>query len=86
MKRSVMGLLAGLLLAISFAAFAGPGAIEGVEKQPMNVSAIAMFMVFVLATLGITKWSAPNWLTEERGRFPFDQDHSRLAMAMPDSK
>ena len=58
MKRSMMALLAGSLLAVSFAAFAGPGAIEGVEKQPMNVSAIAMFMVFVLATLGITKWAA----------------------------
>jgi cation/acetate symporter len=38
--------------------FAAPGAIEGVQKQPINVSAIAMFMVFVLATLGITKWAA----------------------------
>ncbi|WP_412478197.1 cation acetate symporter [Azonexus sp. IMCC34839] len=58
MKRSFIALLAGSLLAISFAAIAGPGAIEGVEKQPVNVSAIAMFLVFVIATLGITKWAA----------------------------
>ena len=54
MKRSISALVAGSLLAISFAVFAGPGAIEGVEKQPINVSAIAMFMIFVIATLGIT--------------------------------
>ncbi|MDD3327948.1 MAG: cation acetate symporter [Zoogloea sp.] len=58
MKRSITALIAGSLLAASFAAFAGPGAIEGVEKQPVNVSAIAMFLVFVVATLGITKWAA----------------------------
>ena len=58
MKRSITALIAGALLAASFAAFAGPGAIEGVEKQPVNVSAIAMFLVFVVATLGITKWAA----------------------------
>ena len=58
MKRSITALIAGTLLAASFAALAGPGAIEGVEKQPVNVSAIAMFLVFVLAALGITKWAA----------------------------
>ena len=58
MKRSITALVAGTLLAISFTALAGPGAIEGVEKQPVNVSAIAMFLVFVIATLGITKWAA----------------------------
>ncbi|MEY2631535.1 MAG: hypothetical protein RIR00_189 [Pseudomonadota bacterium] len=58
MKRSLSALLAGCLLAVSLYAVAGPGGIEGVEKQPVNASAIAMFMVFVLATLGITKWAA----------------------------
>ncbi|MCK6388505.1 MAG: cation acetate symporter [Zoogloea sp.] len=58
MKRSITALVAGTLLAASFAALAGPGAIEGVEKQPVNISAIAMFLVFVVATLGITKWAA----------------------------
>ena len=58
MKRSLSALLLGSLLAVSLTAFAGPGGIEGVEKQPINPSAIAMFMIFVLATLGITKWAA----------------------------
>ena len=58
MKRSLTAILAGSLLALSFAVFAAPGAIEGVQKQPINISAIAMFLVFVLATLGITKWAA----------------------------
>lgn len=35
------------------------GAIEGtVEKQPLNLSAIVMFLIFVSATLYITKWAA----------------------------
>ena len=58
MKRSLTALIAGSLLAVSFAVFAAGGAIEGVEKQPVNFSAIAMFMIFVIATLGITKWAA----------------------------
>ena len=58
MKRSLFALITGCLLAVSFTVFAGPGAIEGVQKQPVNVSAIAMFLIFVLATLGITKWAA----------------------------
>lgn len=58
MKRSITALTLGTMLAISLTAFAAGGAIEGVEKQPINVSAIAMFMVFVLATLGITYWAS----------------------------
>jgi cation/acetate symporter len=57
MKRSFTALVAGSLLAVSLR-FCRWGAIEGVEKQPVNISAIAMFLVFVLATLGITKWAA----------------------------
>ena len=45
MKRSLTALIAGSLLAVSFAVFAAGGAIEGVEKQPVNFSAIAMFMI-----------------------------------------
>jgi len=56
MKRSLIALVAGCLIA--FAAVAAPGALEGVQKQPINVSAIAMFMVFVLCTLGITYWAS----------------------------
>jgi cation/acetate symporter len=29
-----------------------------VEKQPLNMSAISMFLIFVVATLGITYWAA----------------------------
>jgi len=58
MKRSFTALIAGSLLAVSLTAIAAGGAIEGVEKQPINVSAIAMFLVFVLATLGITYWAS----------------------------
>ena len=40
-------------LVLAAAASDGP-----VEKQPVNISAIAMFVVFVLLTLGITYWAA----------------------------
>ncbi|MEM5388556.1 cation acetate symporter [Paraburkholderia phymatum] len=40
------------------AAMATPEALERVQKQPLNITAIAMFVVFVLATLGVTYWSA----------------------------
>ncbi len=55
MKRTITAVI---LFALSFAALAAGGAIEEVEKQPINVSAIAMFLVFVLATLGITYWAS----------------------------
>lgn len=45
------------LLALPTAAIAG-GAIEGAEKQPLNLHAIAMFFIFVMFTMGITKWAA----------------------------
>jgi cation/acetate symporter len=31
-----------------------------VEKQPLNVSAVIMFLIFVVATLGITYWAAKH--------------------------
>lgn len=46
-----------LVMSLHGTAIAAP-AIEGGERQPLNVEAIAMFLVFVLATLGITKWAA----------------------------
>ncbi|GBG02095.1 cation acetate symporter [Azospira sp. I13] len=49
--------LLGLLLAAG-AAVAGPGTVGEAEKQPLNVAAIAMFVAFVLSTLGITYWAA----------------------------
>jgi len=52
-----------LLTLSSLTLFAG-GAIEGeVQRQPLNVSAIIMFLVFVAATLGITYWAAKRTKT-----------------------
>jgi cation/acetate symporter len=53
---AISSILASLLLA-SGAAF-GADAIQGVQKQAVNVTAIAMFLVFVVSTLGITYWAA----------------------------
>ncbi|WP_339862913.1 cation/acetate symporter ActP [Paremcibacter congregatus] len=45
----------------STAAFGAGADISGtVEKQPLNMTAIFMFFIFVLATLGITWWAARN--------------------------
>ncbi len=58
MKR-LNQIIAGATLALAAGvAIAAPGTMEGVEKQPINMSAIAMFIVFVLSTLGITYWAA----------------------------
>jgi cation/acetate symporter len=54
--RRLAGLIA--LALIPVAALAG-GAIDGqAEKQPLNVHAIVMFLVFVALTMGITWWAA----------------------------
>ena len=51
--------LSALLLAGSATlAWAGPGAVEEAQKQPLNLTAIGMFFVFVLGTLAITYWAA----------------------------
>ncbi|EIT71925.1 MULTISPECIES: cation acetate symporter [Hydrocarboniphaga] len=50
--------LAVAALALPASALAAPGSIAEVSRQPLNVSAIAMFLLFVLATLGITAWAA----------------------------
>ena len=55
MTRS-LSILAALLL-IAGTAF-GADAIQGVQKQPVNLHAIGMFLVFVVSTLGITYWAA----------------------------
>ncbi len=49
--------LAALALGASATALAKP-AIEAAEKQPLNLHAIIMFLVFVGLTLGITYWAA----------------------------
>ncbi|BCU06305.1 cation acetate symporter [Allochromatium tepidum] len=50
----------GVLLALlaPFALVAGPAVSGEVERQATNYTAIAMFMVFVAGTLGITYWAA----------------------------
>ena len=58
MKRISQTLSALLLSGATTLAWAGPGAVEAAQKQPLNMTAISMFFVFVLATMGITWWAA----------------------------
>jgi hypothetical protein len=53
----VAGALALGLLGPNLAAVADAVAGE-VQRQPLNVAAIIMFLIFVAATLGITYWAA----------------------------
>ncbi len=48
---------AGVALSGAASAWAKP-AIEAAEKQPLNLHAIVMFLVFVGITLGVTYWAA----------------------------
>lgn len=50
-------LLAACAAVAMASAFAGP-AMEAAAKQPLNMTAIAMFFVFVVSTMGITYWAA----------------------------
>ncbi|WP_096704989.1 cation acetate symporter [Magnetospirillum sp. 15-1] len=50
--------LAVAALLVAAPALAGPGDLGGSEKQPINVTAIAMFFAFVMGTLGITYWAS----------------------------
>ena len=55
------------LSAISFsgpAVAAGGVALGEVKKQPLNITAIFMFFIFVMATLGITWWAARRTKTK----------------------
>ena len=58
-KQSLWFSTAAMLALTACASFAlaAPN-IEGGERQPLNVEAIIMFVIFVVATLGITKWAA----------------------------
>ncbi|MCB1883947.1 MAG: cation acetate symporter [Geminicoccaceae bacterium] len=59
MRRFLMAPLAAAGLAfLPPAAFAAEGISGEVQRQPTNWTAILMFLAFVLATLGITKWAA----------------------------
>jgi cation/acetate symporter len=57
MKRTFK-LLPSLLLAVAFNAFAATETFGNVQKQPVNMTAITMFLAFVVVTLGITWWAA----------------------------
>ncbi|HLO74825.1 MAG TPA: cation acetate symporter, partial [Magnetospirillum sp.] len=57
MNRLLAAFAAPALLLASAAAYAGP-AVGEVEKQSMNVPAIAMFLAIVAVTLIITYWAA----------------------------
>jgi cation/acetate symporter len=50
--------LSALAALASSAAFAAGPALDSAEKQSLNVPAIAMFIIFVGMTLGITYWAA----------------------------
>ncbi len=64
LNKGVIGILAGLSLPNM--TLAAGGAIEGaVEKQPLNITAIIMFLIFVGATLGITWWAARQTKTKD---------------------
>ncbi len=53
-------LTAALCLAFSATALA-TGALEGeIERQPLNISAITLFVAFVMATLGISYWASKH--------------------------
>jgi cation/acetate symporter len=53
-----------LFLSLTMAMLYASGAIEGaVEQQPLNMSAIVMFLLFVGGTLGITYWAAKRTKT-----------------------
>lgn len=58
MIRAFRYLALSAFLGAAMGATAAPGALEGVEKQPINITAIVMFLAFVVATLGITYWAA----------------------------
>ena len=58
MYRALRYLMPVACLSAASTATAAPGALQAVQKQPINIPAIAMFLVFVIATLGITYWAA----------------------------
>ncbi|VAV90584.1 Acetate permease ActP (cation/acetate symporter) [hydrothermal vent metagenome] len=59
------------LVSLTVFSFSGPVMAAGgvalgeVEKQPLNITAIFMFFIFVMATLGITWWAARHTKTKD---------------------
>jgi cation/acetate symporter len=60
-RLSTWGILVALL--VPFALAAAPAITGAVEKQPLNMNAVYMFIVFVGLTLGITYWAAKRTRT-----------------------
>ena len=58
MKTTLKALIASTALLAATCVLAGPADVAQTQKQPINLTAIAMFLVFVLGTLGITYWAA----------------------------
>ena len=59
MRKFTIGTKAAAALALlASATTANAASIDVAGKSAINVEAISMFLVFVLATLGITKWAA----------------------------
>jgi cation/acetate symporter len=56
--KNVLRFLPFLALLLAELALAAPGAMGETQKQPINIAAIGMFIVFVGSTLGITYWAA----------------------------
>jgi cation/acetate symporter len=63
MSRLIIERTAGLLAAAWAGWAQAAPAVEQAQQQPLNVHAIVMFLVFVLATLGITYWAAKKTKT-----------------------
>ena len=57
-KAFAKALIASTALLAATCVLAGPADVTQTQKQPINLTAIAMFLVFVLGTLGITYWAA----------------------------
>ena len=55
---TIRNLSAAVLMALASNAALAGDAIDAAEKQPLNMTAIIMFFIFVASTLGITYWAA----------------------------
>jgi cation/acetate symporter len=63
-RKSIFVWSAALLTVFAATSAMAGGALTGeVEKQPLNISAIIMFLLFVAGTLGITYWAAQRTKT-----------------------
>ena len=58
MKPVFQYLIVPALLATTATGAIAADVLQHVEKQPLNITAISMFLIFVVTTLGITWWAA----------------------------